>query len=82
VIAGTAARVLADAAISALVGFDTNPQDERHDMKSMDANEKDRFLIPGMSILPMIRICSSIFPRLFWNFSFLRVSTLLSCDRC
>ena len=40
-------------------GFDTDPHGERHDTRLIKANEKDRFLIPEMSILPMMRICSS-----------------------
>jgi len=81
VFAGTAAGVHADAAISALGGFDTDLHDERHGKKSMKANGKDRFLIPGMRFRCMMQRCSSIFPLLFWNFSFLRVSTLLYFNR-
>jgi hypothetical protein len=46
-------------AISAVGGFDADLYGERHDTRLIKANEKDLFLIPGMSILPMMRICSS-----------------------
>jgi hypothetical protein len=41
-------------AISAVGGFDADLYGERHDTRLIKANEKDLFLIPGMSILPMM----------------------------
>ncbi|MGB7931592.1 MAG: hypothetical protein WCH04_05115 [Gammaproteobacteria bacterium] len=57
--AGKAVSAHATTAISALGGFDTDPHGERHDTRLLKANEKDRFLIAWMSILPMMQICSS-----------------------
>jgi hypothetical protein len=74
VFTGEAVRVHAVTAISALVGFDTAPHGERHDTKLLKANDKDRFLIPGMSILPIMQICSSS-PALVVEVPFLREST-------
>jgi len=60
VFAGGAVRLHSAAAISVMGGFDTGPHGERHDTRLMKANEKDRLLIPGMSNLFMMRICSSV----------------------
>jgi hypothetical protein len=76
-LAGAAVRIH-DAAVSSAPGdFETDRHGERRDTGLMNVDGKGPLLIPGISFLPMMRICSSV-SRTCYRMTGLRESALLS----